>query len=88
MDRVLPEALQNGIGKVIEYAYSFEPMFAPTVVLGEYVSSTCQLGISGGTTELPLVHSSIAELGVVVTEETLYIPSTLSSLASAFLINT
>ena len=49
MDRVLPEALQNGIGKVIEYAYSFEPMFAPTVVLGEYVSSTCQLGISGGT---------------------------------------
>jgi len=39
MDRVLPVFLQDGIGKVIEYAYSFEPMFAPTVVLGECVSA-------------------------------------------------
>ena len=35
MDRVLPEAAQVGIGKVIEFAYSFEPYFAPTVVLGK-----------------------------------------------------
>lgn len=49
MDAVLPEALQDGIGKFIEFAYSFEPMAAPTVVLGEYVSSTtwCQLGTLG-----------------------------------------
>lgn len=33
MDRVLPEAAQAGIEKVIEFAYSFEPYFAPTVVL-------------------------------------------------------
>lgn len=33
MDAVLPEALHDGIGKFIEYAYSFEPMAAPTVVL-------------------------------------------------------
>lgn len=33
MDRVLPEAAQVGIRKVIEFAYSFEPYFAPTVVL-------------------------------------------------------
>jgi len=33
MERVLPEAAQVGIGKIIEFAYSFEPYFAPTVVL-------------------------------------------------------
>jgi len=35
MERVLPEAAQEGIQKLIEYAYSFESYFAPTVVLGE-----------------------------------------------------
>jgi hypothetical protein len=35
MERILPEAAQTGIEKVIEFAYSFEPYFAPTVVLGE-----------------------------------------------------
>ena len=36
MERVLPEVARTGIEKMIEYAYSFEPYFAPTVVLGEY----------------------------------------------------
>ena len=35
MERVLPEVARTGIEKMIEYAYSFEPYFAPTVVLGE-----------------------------------------------------
>mmetsp|Transcript_30358 Transcript_30358/g.55002 ORF Transcript_30358/g.55002 Transcript_30358/m.55002 type:complete len:502 (+) Transcript_30358:111-1616(+) len=33
MERVLPEAARAGIEKMIEFAYSFEPYFAPTVVL-------------------------------------------------------
>ena len=36
MERVLPEVARTGIEKMIEYAHSFEPYFAPTVVLGEY----------------------------------------------------
>lgn len=35
MERVLPSAVANGIEKMIEFAYSFEPYCAPTVVLGE-----------------------------------------------------
>ena len=35
MERVLPEVVRTGIEKMIELAYSFEPYFAPTVVLGE-----------------------------------------------------
>lgn len=35
MERVVPEVAQKGIEKMIEFAYSFEPYFAPTVVLGE-----------------------------------------------------
>lgn len=33
MERVLPEVVRNGIEGMIETAYSFEPYFAPTVVL-------------------------------------------------------
>jgi len=33
MERILPEAAQKGVEKMIEFAYSFEPYFAPTVVL-------------------------------------------------------
>mmetsp|Transcript_18024 Transcript_18024/g.38895 ORF Transcript_18024/g.38895 Transcript_18024/m.38895 type:complete len:502 (-) Transcript_18024:247-1752(-) len=33
MERVLPEVVQTGIEKMIEFAYSFEPYAAPTVVL-------------------------------------------------------
>lgn len=33
MERVLPEAARSGIEGMIEFAYSFEPYFAPTVVL-------------------------------------------------------
>ncbi len=36
MERVLPEFLRTGIESGIEFAYSFEPYFAPTVVLGEF----------------------------------------------------
>lgn len=39
MERVLPVAAQEGIQKLIEYAYSFEKYFAPTVVLGEFVAN-------------------------------------------------
>ena len=35
MERVLPEVVRTGIERMIEWAYSFEPYFAPTVVLGE-----------------------------------------------------
>ena len=35
MERVLPEVVRTGIEGMIEFAYSFEPYFAPTVVLGE-----------------------------------------------------
>jgi hypothetical protein len=35
MERVLPGFARVGIEKMIEFAYSFEPYFAPTVVLGE-----------------------------------------------------
>jgi hypothetical protein len=35
MERVLPGFVNVGIEKMIEFAYSFEPYFAPTVVLGE-----------------------------------------------------
>lgn len=33
MERVLPKIVQQGIEGMIEFAYSFEPIFAPTVVL-------------------------------------------------------
>ena len=46
MERVLPEAAQEGIQKLIEYAYSFEPYFAPTVVLGELPSTDIISSIS------------------------------------------
>jgi len=36
MERVLPIAAQEGIQKLIEFAYSFEKYCAPTVVLGEF----------------------------------------------------
>ena len=36
MERILPEIAQKGIEEIIEFAYSFEPIFAPTVVLGEF----------------------------------------------------
>jgi hypothetical protein len=36
MERVLPEFLCKGIERGIEYAYSFEPYFTPTLVLGEW----------------------------------------------------
>ena len=35
MERILPDAVRTGIESMIETAYSFEPYFAPTVVLGE-----------------------------------------------------
>jgi hypothetical protein len=35
MERVLPEVVRTGIEKMIEFAYSFEPYAAPTVVLGK-----------------------------------------------------
>ena len=37
MERILPEAARAGIERMIEFAYSFEPVFAPTVVLGKLV---------------------------------------------------
>lgn len=42
MERVLPEVARTGIEKMIEYAYSFEPYFAPTVVLGEFDKLDCK----------------------------------------------
>jgi hypothetical protein len=36
MERVLPEFLCKGIERGIEYAYSFETYFTPTLVLGEW----------------------------------------------------
>ena len=36
MERVLPSVVSNGIEKMIEFAYSFEPYFAPTVCLGKW----------------------------------------------------
>ena len=38
MERILPEAARVGIERMIEFAYSFEPVFAPTVVLGKLVN--------------------------------------------------
>ena len=35
MERVLPSAVSGGIERMIEFAYSFEPYCAPTVVLGK-----------------------------------------------------
>jgi len=35
MERVLPDFVCKGIENGIEYAYSFEPYFTPTLVLGE-----------------------------------------------------
>ena len=46
MERVLPQAAQEGISELIEYAYSFEPYFAPTVVLGEF-TITNNIGVIG-----------------------------------------
>jgi hypothetical protein len=37
MERILPEAARAGIERMIEFAYSFEPVFAPTVILGKLV---------------------------------------------------
>ena len=37
MERVLPEFVCNGIEWGIEFAYSFEPYFTPTLVLGEFL---------------------------------------------------
>jgi hypothetical protein len=36
MERVLPSVVSSGIEKMIEFAYSFEPYFAPTVCLGKW----------------------------------------------------
>lgn len=41
MERVLPEAVRVGIEKAIEYAYSFEPYFSPTVILGKRHVFSC-----------------------------------------------
>ena len=35
MERVLPDFVCKGIESSIEFAYSFEPYFTPTLVLGE-----------------------------------------------------
>lgn len=50
MERILPEIAQKGIEEIIEFAYSFEPIFAPTVVLvpGFVKESVESLSVSSG----------------------------------------